>query len=558
MKKTQGRALAQHLATFALFFLISGLALPFASLAFGQAAAAAAPQSPLNVIGAQWSFGSAQPGDNDAALNVTIQNLNSYSIFGVTEVMNLSTVSSDLLNSTNGVTAKSYIPSGSVPMGGTGSATFRLNIPQANHVVNPIRVPMTVYYLNLTGSLVSQSLTVPVFLTQATGLTIAGAEWYNSNGVQGDPSDQMQVNVLNTNPFPIHSLSGTLHLNIDDFVSTTGKESVANEPGAMQTIPAKSLGALYFLVDVEPSAGIGAVSLTVSLGYQDQWGLVLNQSSLISINVFGFTSVSAVATHQTVSLNGQPSPVSFQVNNTGTAPIYSPRFVLSVPSPLTIASNSTFRAPALVLYPGQSVDYLASISAGPSAGLGAYSGTLTVTFTDQFGVSRSVNFATSFVVSGTTILHLEGVQITQSYGNVTVAGNIVDNGTSPASYMVINGTIGSVGSSQSAPLGTGSQYIGTVSPKTPSFFTFTIPVTSPSSSAPAKISFVMDYQNAQGQKQASSANTPFVLESASQLKPSSNPQYTVVLYALIAVVIVVVLVSFLYLRSSRRQRRSST
>ena len=167
---------------------------------------------------------------------------------------------------------------------------------------------------------------------------------------------------------------------------------------------------------------------------------------------------------------GSQNAVGFQLTNQGTSSIYSPTFSLSVGSPIVIASTGS-SVPALQLDPGKATTFNVVLTSGPSATIGIYSGTLTVTFTDSNGASHTQTFPLSFTLKGTVILILQNTAVSQTTTGFTVTGSILNEGTVPAYYASLSGLLG-------VNVGT-PVYMGEIDPNTPLPFSVTIPYIAP-------------------------------------------------------------------------------
>jgi len=389
---------------------------------------ASASIGPISVVGVSWISGSVQPGEANEQLNVTIQNLNSFSITGVSEELNLT--NSPLTNATGGIMATTYVPT-PIPSGYAISTIFTLNIASNVTTVypTPVHALLTVNYLNGADAPVSQTFSVSIFIT-------AGAA-------------QITITPLATN----------------------------------------------------------------------------------------------------VQLGGT-STVSFLIGNSGKLPAISSTVFLKVVSGLIVLGNLSVSSIGTTINPGQNFVYNLNVTTGPGLGAGSYPGTLVVKYSDEFGVSHTTSLSVAINVLGLVNLVVQSQSITQNQDNLTVSGQVVNYGNTPADFVEITGTLNS---SADGLLGTGTSFVGTIAPRSPAFFNFVIPYPSQTSALSTNVTFSFGYQ-INGKLGGSSSNpTPFTLLPASQLPQHPSQDLTHIIEGiLIAVIIIVPIISFLYIRRTRR------
>ncbi len=141
--------------------------------------------------------------------------------------------------------------------------------------------------------------------------------------------------------------------------------------------------------------------------------------------------------------------------------------------------------------PGSGVLYEAMISSGPHSTVGVYGGTLTVSFTNEFGVASSQSVQVSFTLAGRIAMVVQGEIVTQSSSsNLTISGTLLNEGTVSAYYANAVGYL-----QGQTPNNALSTYVGEVDVNTPVPFTVTVPYTAGSSTTNANVTLSITYQD---------------------------------------------------------------
>jgi hypothetical protein len=551
----------------ASLLLIMFLLTCFQSLSFGSDVYVHAAQGPINFVSAIWVGGGAIPGDNDALLNITIQNLNSVPIFGIQEELNLS--SGELLNTTNGFVVNSVVQ-GSVQPGDLGAAIFSFNIPASANVSVPTQVPLIISYENGTATTV-QVISIPITVDQPMPLSIVATGWSGSSngtvlalgsgGAQGDLEDFLIIQLNNPNPFSINSLTGTISYNINDMYNSTGGNTSVYSGSTPAVVPPNSDATLSFPVNISPNATIGTVPIIVSLSYQDPWFRALTQDAMTTAQIYGAATVS-INQVSSVIRAGQTSPISFVVTNIGTSPMYTPQLTLTLRSGMVVTGNTTSPARNPTINPGASTTFAFDITTASNFPVGTYHATAIVYYDNEFGIRERAGFSTSILVAGTIILSFQSVNVVQNYNNVSVIANVINYGTSGANLTKANAYLSTVpnGSSSSRVLlASTSAYVGTISPLAPSFFTIILPYTSKNVPMSANLTIVLSYENGTGVSLQSSNTTIVSLLPSSQLpQPPGLSQTEIIGGAVVAVIIIVLIVSYLFLKRGKKAETTKT
>lgn len=533
----------------------------------GFRANASPPQTPINLVSDTWNTGSAQPGDNNAILNVTIQNLGGTPIIGVNEQIDLSSV--NIRNTTGGLTATSIVPLPEIPSGSLGVAPFELDILSNATYSAPVYVPLDIYYQTSTGgSINEQVFSLPLVITQPMLLTVAGSSWSSpfaenkssNGGVAGDQGDLLTLQVRNTNQFTIHSLSATLFLANSPFTNVTGGNEVTSVSSAPLTVAPTLTATVSFSMNISPNASIGSVPLSVLFTYFDQWNGLQSMNGTVSVPIYGSTSLSVVSLDDNVVV-GASSVVRFLISNIGTAPIYSPSIVLTVPQPLTVTINGTFAAPGITLAPSADMIYEATISTGPNSPEGVYPATLAFTYVNEFGAPAQLKLSFGFTLAASVDLVIQDLSFIQTLDNLTASGVILNEGQGSAFYT--QGTATLIGSNNKT-MGQASTYLGEIDPNTPVPFSILIPFSAQSNPSEATVNIVLNYQNNFGTAGQLSSNTSIKLQSQSELAQTttttSHPILNEILneilrystYIVSGIIVLIIVLSFLFVRVRRK------
>jgi hypothetical protein len=507
-----------------------------------------ASQNPISVANISWVGGVGIPGDVDALLNVTIQNLNSFAIYGITEQLNLS--STPLDNLSGGVIVNSFIGLQLSP-GQAGSSTFPVNIP-GSVSTGDFAAELSIDYSSTSGSAnQTQSILIPV--KTPNQLMVTGESWSGSmgtpnGGFPGDRGDVLNLRITNTNQFSITSLLGEIDLNPQEMSNVSGGVlALSNESMSQSVLPDQSQ-VLSFVLNISPNATIGELPISLSLNYQDLFSATVSQTAQVSVTIYGLALATLVEVNQDTEMVGV-STVSFVVRNVGAAAMYSPAVKLRLPSSLVVTANFTTPTNLPQINPGGSETFSFNITAAAGATIATYPGTVLVTYDDQFGDPRNASFAVQITVVGTIDLVIQDEQIVQNIANVTVTGLIVNYGTAEAILTEAYGYMNKTGSLNQS-LGSGSSYLGTISSKAPAFFSVVIPYSIQPVSQSVTLTIVFEYQNATRQISVVSNTTSFLLLGSKQLpQPPGRGQELAIGVGVSAVVIVAVVVSlFFYLR----------
>ncbi len=430
------------------------------------------PASSFVVEGSQWgsagSTTSPLPGTQDTPLVVSMQYLGSTPVTsfqgtvqlpaGITDLNGRSTAvafSSATTNQYGAIQLTFYVNLASSLM--PGSYNFTLNLEWS-----------TSQSVGLTQTAVLTPPPIPALQSQ---FLVEGATWGTSSTatapLPGTQNSPLVVTLQYLGTTSVTSLKGTVTMpaGITDLNGHPTATAFAAIVSANQVI------SLTFNLDVASSVKPGSYNFSLGLSWITSVSVTLTQSASFSPPPIAAPATTASFPLAVVQVNstlaaGSQNPAGFQLTNQGTASIYSPTFSLNVGSPIVVASTGS-SVPAPQLDPGKATTFDVVLTSGPSAAIGVYSGTLTVTFTDSNGASHTQTFPLSFTLKGTVILILQNTLVSQTTTGFTVTGSILNEGTVPAYYASLTGLFG-------PNVGT-AVYIGEVDPNTPAPFSVTIP-----------------------------------------------------------------------------------
>ncbi len=430
------------------------------------------------VEGAQWGSASSTmsplPGTQDTPLVVSLQYLGSAPVTSLEGTVQLPAGFTDL----NGHSSAVAFSSATTNQYGAVQLTFSLDLAST---VNPGSYNFTLGLAWMTSQSVGLTqtaiLTPPPIAPLQSSFEVEGATWGTSPTagapVPGMQNEPLVVSLQYLGATPVTSVKGTLTLpaGMTDLNGNQAATAYAASASANQVVT------LTFYVDVGGSVKPGSYNFTLGLSWITSVSLTMTQSSSLSPPPIASPATSfqlSLAQVNSTVVAGSKTSAAFQLTNQGSAPIYLPTFTLNAGSVIVIASTGS-SVPVSELDSGKNVTFSAVLTSGPSATVGIYSGTLTVSFTDSDGASHTQSFPVAFTLEGTVILILQDTSVTQSTSGFTVTGSILDEGSASAYYASISGVLGV---NSATPV-----YIGEIDPNSPIPFSVTIPFTAPASVA---------------------------------------------------------------------------
>lgn len=402
-------------------------------------------------------------------------------------------------------------------------------------------------------------------VTQTLGLFVSTAS-SNSQLVINSSQDSLTPGQVNNITLTATN-EGSLELSdITTQVSSSSQAvSVLTEPGVVQSLSPGSSTAMGIGLFVSASSSNTAVTLSITSTYTvigpNETGSIAQNLGLYVSSQAGSSGNSSlsVSTIQNELLTGVASKIVLNVTNTGLSAIFDPTFALTVGSPLVIMTNSSYSINSGEIPVGGSVIYEASISSSPSATIGVYDGSLTVSYSNQYGISNSQTIQVGFILTGTIELIIQDETVSQASGNLTVSGSLLDEGTASAYYASVTGYTNSTSKDPAGP----ATYIGEIDPNTPVPFSTTVPYTLRAASENLNVTLELTYQNSYGTNLVSNFSTPTTVSASvgiptTTTSTTSNADVGIVqaaFYAIIVIVVVAAVVGVVTVRRKRRQMR---
>ncbi len=342
--------------------------------------------------------------------------------------------------------------------------TYTVNIAQ-NASLGIYQIPMTVTYntQNFTGY--TQSLQ---FSIQLLGYVAISAMPSTNTLLPGEVNNVI-LTLQNTGSGNATQLAMSLSQPVQGV-------AVLTQFPRISSLPTDSNTSFSMQVFVSNTLSQQAINIPLTITYFNPYGTQQTSQLLLSFYVqqssqLNFISVSTLTPSLTI---GQKSLLKIQINNTGSSPLISPVFSLSLPSGFAVIENSSYSSSGMEIAPHSTFVYEAMIISGPKVAEGAYTGQLLLSYTDSRGNPYSSSFLVGFLVTGSIQLKLQGLTYTAIGNSLTFSGTILNQGTSSAYYLQIYGLLGLGSSSLSE-----TSYVGEVDPNTPVPFSlsFTLPQT---------------------------------------------------------------------------------
>ncbi len=274
----------------------------------------------------------------------------------------------------------------------------------------------------------------------ASPFVIEGVQWGTSNlsPQPGDRNVPLVLNLQYLGTATATNLQATLDLP-SGFTDQNGRSSAVTYT---PTVSIDQAFQLTFYVNINGTLATGSYNFPLDLAWTTATSSGLSEKVTVSTPAIGRSTGSGGISLSLSQVNdsvvaGTQSKIAFVLTNVGTESIYSPVFSLTVSSPLVIANSPSVPQP--VVRPGQNVPYSAVVASSPSATVGTYGGTLSVTFTDLSGSQHTQSFSVGFMLSGAVVLIVQDEQVSQSSSSVTVSGSLLNEGNSPAYYAEVSG-----------------------------------------------------------------------------------------------------------------------
>lgn len=355
----------------------------------------------LEAVGVVWGTAEepllATPGDKDAKLTVTLQNLRTPDKGEADFVM------CGIVATLKGYPFKEYpfrdvseheeamaYFSDSLSFGKTATFQFRLNIDE-NAKPGVYDAVLTVSYFkcgvqdSTQYTLYTYSMPIRVKVWPPPDLNIVDVSWEDGSGrviSAGPGSNGLTLSITIHNPPQnyMYDVKGTLLLAypfIDPANLGTANASISG------TVQPNQAFTLKFTLNVEKGAKVGVYSLPLMLEYYNHWGTRKSQMVYVTVPLEGKEELS-VDVDQPRTYPGSLVKPKISLRNSGTAPIFDVEVRLSSGAQqLSVISGDLFKIP--VVLPNQTVDLSPSVYITPTASTGVYQATLSITYKDIKG-----------------------------------------------------------------------------------------------------------------------------------------------------------------------------
>ena len=304
---------------------------------------------------------------------------------------------------------------------------------------------------------------------------------------------------------------------------------------------------------VSPTASNSAVSITLTASFVETNGMSSTSSQILGFSTSNYanpvSNISIAIIPLVTSLNvGSVSPVSFDIENLGNLPIYSPSIALTVSTPLVVNKNSSFSVPGYVIPSGGSMNFYATLSSSPGAAPGAYPGQLMVSVFDQSGNSYEKTFNVGFTLLGTIEFVVQDETLVQSGPNLTISGTLLNEGSTSAYYTSV------VASVEKGTPGI-STYVGEVDPNTPVPFVTSASYPSGQAVSSIPISLTISFKDNFGTNKTTIITSQVPVSSATltSTTPRAPGVQTSVLLAIVSVIVIIVIVAVSVIALRRRR-----
>lgn len=317
----------------------------------------------------------------------------------------------------------------------------------------------TATYKTAVGSTRTETRVVS-FVVQAVGggvIPVVGTYW-GSNNVQtlvapGDRRVTLTVTIQNLDNGPITGITQILHL-VQPFTNSTGGNTIrAFYPSTVQSGGSAST---IFLLNVADNAQIRTYSLSMTVSYLDQRGLMQTVNLDVPIIIAGRSDI-RINIPANVLLSGTANDITIEIINSGTAPAYLANVALSfaASSPLSVVGGDAQRL-INVIEAGERVAVPYKLYTSSSTSEGLYAGSLSISYRDTNGQAVSETKSVGFVVKAwpSQIAVESSNAILQAGSLNNVAIKVKNTGNQPISS--ITATISFTSSGGASPLSLGS------------------------------------------------------------------------------------------------------
>ena len=449
------------------------------------------------------------PGDKNAQLTIVIKNQLIWEILGVDARIFLS---GPLTTPSKDIVAVGFTPDVILP-GGTAKLTVIVDIsPDA--VPGSYSFPVGINYRWRQDS--TEDPSTPQFITSGFQISIADrlpiqvadSRWGTSNGELAAPGDRapiLSVTLQNSAPYTISGLTANLILPNNFTSKTGGSNAVSYLSSELESGDATTA---TFVVNIPQGAEIGPYGMNLKLSFVNE---LYKSRQTVQLN---FTAFLAGRSFVEVTLDdrfliiGASNPLTFEISNVGSAPLYQVTATLSIVTgrvATTGSGTTTNISPTggnqkqffSIIGAGESVQFPVEITIDPSVAESSMTAVLTLRYTDVTGTDMRESHNLGLVTRGAISMILQDAAMTPRAGfpgaNVSLSGTILNQGNEPALYTTISLSVGDV--VERVRRGPPSeQYIGQIDPNTPLPFSLNFRINPDITPGRHQITLVMEFQ----------------------------------------------------------------
>lgn len=349
------------------------------------------PPTPLVVVAAGWGSPTAPtpvgPGDQGAALSVTVQNPMKNAIAAVSLKLRLQR---PFVNLTGGDTVL-YAISGSLLSGQTTTVQFLVNVDDTAIPSNYF-LPLEISYLDPWNTRLSQDVTVPVFLPGKGTLVVQQA----SGPLIRAETNRLELKIINTGSAPAYAVTATLSLpNLP--VALDSQDNIEYYGAIEPRRPAS----FTRNVTVSPLAVEAAYQATLTLAYKDVYGQSRSEVHGIGFRIQGSVNIEIQNDEVIPSTVGAGGNITItgDLFNRGDVRAQFTEVTVRVAYPLipTIESRQYVGA----IDPDTLVPFSLNLFVDPKAGNGTYQATVMISYQNSFREKTSVEKTYTITVAGT-------------------------------------------------------------------------------------------------------------------------------------------------------------
>jgi hypothetical protein len=381
--------------------------------------------SGFNVLTTTWGTASAPisagPGSQYVPLTVSLQYFFTNTATSVQMQLSMPLGFSD---ANGGPVSVAFVTS-SVNTGATVTVTFYVNISPS--------VAVGIYYFPLQinwGAQISSQVSVALVQhTYATaflkGKALLSFQSFQTSLIPGQVNS-IRVALVNTGSGPATGITTTV-------TASAASLSILSPFPTLASLPPNTNSSTILRVFVPSSLASSALGLTFAASYLDSNGNAATLSQTLGFytvstaSVTAATSLSVTPTSNTL-VAGSASNVAFLIKNTGQQAAYYPTISLATTTPLVVTGNSSVSYSTTVIGAGSALAYSVQVTTASGTAGGYYTGTITVTFSDQFGDGFTQSVPVPFLVT------VPLIQVTAS----SVASQIGVGKSSQVAFMITN------------------------------------------------------------------------------------------------------------------------